>query len=741
MRKQLFYLSVVLTMLVFAFSSGQIQSPKATTETTVQTPIQTLNQTTTNTTAEATDIQALIAKIQKQIVELQAQLAQLQGQVGTAAWCHTFNANIGVGLKKGNPEIDALVIALQKEGILQQGNFEYDEIVASAVVEFQEKYASEILSPYNLKHGTGFVGKSTRAKLNALYGCNVVCTQEAKQCPDGSYVSRTGPNCEFAKCPIFTQCKVDTDCPQTTCSSLATVDSVTTCLGSLTKCVEGKCVSSTCRNLWWYDILHKTCSQKQFCGAYMYLGLKTFETEDACKKDLAQSPQCKTDGDCIQMTCLLQPDGTTLPSCLAMKCVDEKCVAQPRVSIKIISPNGGEIWSQGSTQKITWTTSNIPASNMMTVRLRDRVGGVEHYLSESGVLNTGSFSFAVPSTLIPGLYRAEVKTAVNGVSYLDSGDNYFSIVAPGNQCVADSDCPQPSCAVTADGKINCPSLLKCVEGKCVSQTQPLTASSSYLIGNQATYTAGQTIKFSVKAVASGGSAGSPDKGFNVQAWMQTSDPVYANQTVQINGVYQSFNASYNSSTGYWDVLMTAPSDTSKTYTINTAFYCSNSQMGCSRGQINKSFTFSLSPTNVQPSITIISPNGGETWQTGQAYTIKWSSSAIATPDYVYIALLDNTRPNIGAVWNVDAAPNTGSYYFTLPSASNYQTIIPGNQYKITISQKSGGSDFSDNYFSIVSAFASADVNMGALDNQQNLLASISDAVAKLTAQLREMMNK
>ena len=29
-----------------------------------------------------------------------------------------------------------------------------------------------------------------------------VCTQEAKQCPDGSYVGRTGPNCEFAKCPI-----------------------------------------------------------------------------------------------------------------------------------------------------------------------------------------------------------------------------------------------------------------------------------------------------------------------------------------------------------------------------------------------------------------------------------------------------------------------------------------------------------------------------------------------------------
>ncbi len=29
----------------------------------------------------------------------------------------------------------------------------------------------------------------------------VACTQEAKLCPDGSYVGRTGPNCEFAACP------------------------------------------------------------------------------------------------------------------------------------------------------------------------------------------------------------------------------------------------------------------------------------------------------------------------------------------------------------------------------------------------------------------------------------------------------------------------------------------------------------------------------------------------------------
>ena len=32
-------------------------------------------------------------------------------------------------------------------------------------------------------------------------GNGPICTLEAKQCPDGTYVGREGPNCEFAKCP------------------------------------------------------------------------------------------------------------------------------------------------------------------------------------------------------------------------------------------------------------------------------------------------------------------------------------------------------------------------------------------------------------------------------------------------------------------------------------------------------------------------------------------------------------
>jgi|SRR3989338_41677 len=38
----------------------------------------------------------------------------------------------------------------------------------------------------------------------------IFCIQDTKQCPDGSYVGRTGPKCEFANCPTLSFGQSDT---------------------------------------------------------------------------------------------------------------------------------------------------------------------------------------------------------------------------------------------------------------------------------------------------------------------------------------------------------------------------------------------------------------------------------------------------------------------------------------------------------------------------------------------------
>jgi len=92
-------------------------------------------------------------------------------QTTTQPWCHTFNQNLRVG--DTGLEVNALRQALSLDSQNNVGDgAAFTDAVASAVTGFQQKYASDILAPNGLSYGTGYVGPSTRAKLNQLYGCN-----------------------------------------------------------------------------------------------------------------------------------------------------------------------------------------------------------------------------------------------------------------------------------------------------------------------------------------------------------------------------------------------------------------------------------------------------------------------------------------------------------------------------------------------------------------------------------------
>lgn len=87
-----------------------------------------------------------------------------------------FNKNLKVGdtgeevralqqILNRNPETE---VSSFGTGSLGNETAIFGALTKKAVIKFQELYASDILQPFDLKSGTGFVGVSTRSKLNSL---------------------------------------------------------------------------------------------------------------------------------------------------------------------------------------------------------------------------------------------------------------------------------------------------------------------------------------------------------------------------------------------------------------------------------------------------------------------------------------------------------------------------------------------------------------------------------------------
>ncbi|MCH7604443.1 hypothetical protein IID24_00375, partial [Patescibacteria group bacterium] len=317
------------------------------------------------------DLQAQIQALLSQIAQLQAQLNQSQGGIVPPAFCYNFQSSLRLG-DRGR-DVEALQEALQKEGLYIgtiAGNF--DVATFQAAVTFQEKYQREVLSPFGITRGTGFVGRTTRAKLNALYGCGIIPRPIPQK-------------------PVITSITAPAALEGVIYSGERAIIYGTGLSGALTiklgvqepKIVQ---VVGTGGNSVWFTV-------PQYLQT-SYVSITVANSENS----ISNSYPVK-----VEVSTPLQP------------------------SITVLSPNGGETWTIGSMQTVRWVSLNIPKGKNVSIGLIDVAKSTTYGLSTRNA-NDGTDTFIVPSYIPAGLYKVEVSIPEKGGAE-DVSDGFISLVA------------------------------------------------------------------------------------------------------------------------------------------------------------------------------------------------------------------------------------------------------------------------------------------------------------------------
>lgn len=117
--------------------------------------------------------QETIEELKNRIKELELQISALNAKIAFTLQkrmdCNKFSQNLYFGMKSLQVKCLQFFLKNQKE-IYPEGLITgyFGPLTQAAVIRFQKKYYSEILTPLKLKEGTGFVGPATRFKINQI---------------------------------------------------------------------------------------------------------------------------------------------------------------------------------------------------------------------------------------------------------------------------------------------------------------------------------------------------------------------------------------------------------------------------------------------------------------------------------------------------------------------------------------------------------------------------------------------
>jgi hypothetical protein len=314
-------------------------------------------------------------------------------------------------------------------------------------------------------------------------------------------------------------------------------------------------------------------------------------------------------------------------------------------SITVTSPNGGEVWKVGETQTIKYIASNIPkTATCIDAFAVDSVG-------KEAPLFLGSYIFMITDSTLT------FKLGVGDSNNIIPGD--YKIKLDVHACAETNNTPITS--GTSLGFI-----------KIVTNSEFIKPSLSQITPSQGNKNNTVTIYGSNLSDVSG--------------IMMTPAGRSLGYTACTNIISKSQNSiTFNFTSGFCDL--------SGLYKVSVI---------SSTGQSNL-LDFEFVSVSAQSSITVTSPNGGETWAKGSTQTITWNPVGLSNDSKVAISLTIGGANPIFFASNIPS--NSGTYSWTIPNA-----LLAGSQCKIGISDSTPGitkpniaEDLSDNYFTISTA--------------------------------------
>ena len=351
----------------------------------------------------------------------------------------------------------------------------------------------------------------------------------------------------------------------------------------------------------------------------------------------------------------------------------------PQPSITVTSTFGNNTLVRGNTYNITWTASGFATSDMVSIKLygpytpsSDNPSSI--VLTKNLPVNSGSYSWNISSDITPGDYSVQVYGITGDNNWLASGNSKIFTVTTSSI--------KPTITITGPN------------GGAYTDGTQMTITWNITGGNASDYKNYQILLKSNPAQIYGSTPQSNE-------YFVRLAPVGGDFGYTSNGLnYPSFSVQLPSATkctmpgvGGSDCSMIK----SGTYYIEISVSASASNADAANSLIATSNAFNISSlSQSQPSITITSPNGGETWTQGSTDNITWQARGFSSNAQLYAKLLDYSGLNQGLTIN-NIPASAGSYSWTVP------TNLSGNKFKFDLYQTNNAAIYSisDNYFSIV----------------------------------------